>query len=170
MTLVGRHFVLSGFLCREDAEDEIAIEDGFGAGWRRGMEGGGEKSEIKFVEERRDEKRGLTGKTRTLSRHSQPNTEPEPGTDFFCRLHHSASSQPFLQKRKTKTCIIFINRQTQQAVATHPTRRPNVSNHLFPVQGTNTGVTAMTEMVHSPRVSTTRASASLPAISSSRTR
>jgi len=37
MTLVERHFDFGGFLCREDAE-EIAIEDGFGAGGRRGEE------------------------------------------------------------------------------------------------------------------------------------
>jgi hypothetical protein len=38
MTLVGRHFDLGGFLCREDAEEEMAIEDGFGEGGEGGDE------------------------------------------------------------------------------------------------------------------------------------
>jgi hypothetical protein len=38
MTLVGRHFDLGGFLCREDAEDEMAIDDGFREGGKRGDE------------------------------------------------------------------------------------------------------------------------------------
>jgi len=39
MTLVGRHFVLGGLLCLERVVDEIAIEDGLGAGGGRGDQG-----------------------------------------------------------------------------------------------------------------------------------
>jgi len=38
MTLVERHFDFGSFLCREDVAEEIAIEDGSGAGGRRGEE------------------------------------------------------------------------------------------------------------------------------------
>ena len=49
MTLVERHFDFGGFLCRED-EEEIAIENAFGAGGRRGggrKEKGGKQEEEK---------------------------------------------------------------------------------------------------------------------------
>lgn len=137
----------------------------------RGWKGGGERSEIKFVEERT---RGGEERTDRQTRpcHGTANRTPNPNPEQISSGGYIIQPlpSPFRRKRKAKTCIIFINRQTQQPVATHPTRRPNLSNHLFPVQGTNTGVTATTRMVLSPRVSTTRASASLPAISSGRTR
>ena len=55
MTLVERHFDFGGFLCRED-EEEIAIENVFGAGGRRGGErkekGETRRRKGKFVEGR----------------------------------------------------------------------------------------------------------------------
>lgn len=38
MTLVERHFDFGGFLCLEDVAEKMAIEDGIGAGGRRGEE------------------------------------------------------------------------------------------------------------------------------------
>jgi hypothetical protein len=173
MTLVGRHFVLNDFLCREDAEDEIAIEDGFGAGERRRMEGGGEKSEIKFVEERRGREERTDRQDKKDLVTAQP-TEHRTRTRTRnrslgrCRLHHSASSQPFFAEKKNEN--MYHSHQQADTTASSNTsheafkrEQPSFSSPRHQHPGAHS-------LVPSPRVSTTRASASLPAISSSRTR
>jgi hypothetical protein len=69
MTLVGRHFILGGFLYRKDAEDEIAIEDGYGAGGRRGEERKRKRTEVKNCEEERKRRQMRLG--RRVSRQDQ---------------------------------------------------------------------------------------------------
>src|SRR6266851_1228911 len=97
MTLVGRHFVLGGLLCLERVVDEIAIEDGLGAGGGRGDQGGDESGARRRVnfEERRDRK-PMTGQADLRSSTANP-MRYQRRIPFYSLDVTSFHSQPFSQ-------------------------------------------------------------------------